>query len=135
MHFTEQIRRLLGDEDGRLMSNLIFFGALFAIIGIIVIDGTSVFHTYQSVDDITIDAARQAKYEYDTNKDDIKAENAAADACEEKGLEFEVFEIRYDFGHTYKIVCSKDAKTYVFKYIPYVKDVTHQEKIVLTSEI
>jgi hypothetical protein len=135
MRFTDQIRRLVCDEDGRLMGNLIFFGIIIAIIGIAVIDGTSVFSAYQIADETTTDAARQAKYEYETAKDDVKAENAAADTCEASGLKFEVFEIRYDYGHTYKIVCSKEAETYVFKYIPFLKDLTHQEKLVITSEI
>lgn len=135
MRFTDQIKRLAHEEDGRLVGNIIFFGIVFAIIGIALIDGTSVFHAYQTADDITTDAGRKAKFAYESEKDDIKAENAAADTCEASGLEFRVFEIRYDYGHTYRIVCSKEAKTYVFKYVPFLKDLTHQEKEVITSEI
>lgn len=124
----------LSGEKGSITGNIIFFGIIFLIMGIIVIDGLSIFSTYQLVDETTEEAGRKAKFEYETNKSDVAAENAAADHCEAKGLVFQEFVIRYDFGHTYKVVCSKEADTYVFKYIPWVKDLTHQEKLVITSE-
>jgi len=117
------------------VNNIIFFGLVIAVMGIIVIDGLSIFSTYQLVDETTEDAAKQAKYEYDTKKSDIAAENSAADICEENGLIFEEFDIRYDFGHTYKVTCTKEADTYVFKHIPWLKDFTIQERSVITSEI
>lgn len=125
----------LADEEGSLMGNILFFGIIFAIMGIIVFDGLAIFSTYQLVDETTEEAGRKAKFEYETNKSDINAENAAADHCESKGLIFQEFVIRYDYGHTYKIVCAKEADTYVFKYIPWVKDLTLQKKEVITSEI
>lgn len=125
----------LAGEAGSLTGNLIFFGIIVLIIGITVIDGLSVFSTYQLVDETTREAGRKAKYEYETDKNDVAAENAAADHCEAKGLVFQEFVIRYDYGHTYKIVCSKEAHTYVFKHIPWIKDLAHQEKLVITSEI
>lgn len=131
----QSLRKFIVEESGGLMGNILFFGVIVIIMGIIVIDGLSVFAAYQFTDEATEEAARKAKFEYETKKNDIDAENAAADHCEDKGLVFEEFTIRYDYGHTYLIACSKEADTYVFKYIPYVKDLTRQEKSVITAEV
>lgn len=132
---TGALASLWQREDGGLVGNIIFFGIIIAIMAIIVIDGISIFSTYQLVDDTTEEAAKKAKFEYEFSKSDYKAENAAADICEEKGLVFEEFTIIYDFGHTFRITCSKESDTYVFKYIPWLKDLSHQQKSVITSEV
>jgi len=127
--------RLCREEDGGLMGNIIFFGILFLIIGVAVIDGLSVFSAYRRVGEVTDRAASQAKFVFDTEKSDIKAENAAADICEAEGMVFQHFEIRLAYGHTYMITCSTEADTYVFKYIPRLKELTHQESTAYTSEV
>ena len=126
--------RLLRDEDGGIMGNIIFLGILTLVIGILVIDGIAVFSTYRRVEEVTDKAARQAKFVFDTEKSDVKAENAAADTCETEGMVFEEFEIRKEYGHTYKISCSMGTETYVFKYIPKLKELTRQQSTAYTSE-
>jgi hypothetical protein len=127
--------RFLHEESGSLMGNVIFFGIIALIIGIVVIDGISVFSTYRRVSEVTERAGDQAKYVFDTEKSDIKAENAAADVCEAEGMVFQNFEVRIEYGHTYMITCSDEAHTYFFKYIPKLKDLTRQESTVYTSEV
>ncbi len=132
---TDAASRLVREEDGGLMGNLIFLVIVIAVIALLVVDSLSVVSAYQLVDETTTEAAQKARFEYESYKDDVRAENAAADTCEAKDLVFEEFEIRYDFGRTYKIPCSREAQTLVFKYIPYLRDLTYQQKTVFTSDL
>lgn len=113
-------------EDGEFIGTAIILAVVFAVMAVIVIDGASVYYTWQSANDVTEQAARLASFEYNETRNDVQAENRAADYCEENGMVFLEFSInRYE--HAYNIACSKDADTIVFKYLPVLKDLIHQE--------
>ncbi len=122
-----RIRGLLRNEDGSFMGNLIFLAIIAAIVGIAVIDGTSVFYASQAVGDAAQQAANLAADEFKLNQSDIRAENAAADYCEAKGLEFRKFRVNLEEGHSFDVTCGRDAKTYVFGHLPFLEVLIHQE--------
>lgn len=122
--YRQSIRR----EDGSIMSNVVFFGIVLAIIAIVFIDGASVFYAYQAAGDVTEVAAAHATQEWKLYGNLTSAERAASDYCEENGLEVvEVKQARELSNNAFSVTCSKDAKTYVFKHLPWLKDLTHQE--------
>lgn len=135
MRINNRIQQLLHDESGRILGNVIILAILLAVVAVVIFDSVAAFSAYSTVSETTNQAAAKAKEEYDNHKGDIRAENAAADYCEKDGLVFEEFTILYDNGHTYRIACSKEVDTYVFKYIPWLKELTYQKKEVITSEL
>jgi Flp pilus assembly protein TadG len=121
------IRKYLTSEDGSFMNTVVFLAIVIIFIGIIVIDGTSVFYANQAVSDGSQQAANLAFQEYRLSHSDTRAETAAADYCEQKELDFLQFSVDITGGHTFDVVCGKPAKTYTFKYLPGLKDLTYQE--------
>lgn len=127
MRLFVPIRDLLRGEDGSFMGNVIFLAIVIAIVGIIVIDGTAVFYVSQSVGETTQVAANLAADEFKLTQSDIRAENAAADHCEAKELEFMKFKVNWEEGHTFDVTCGRDVETYVFKYLPFLDELLHQQ--------
>ena len=122
------IRELIHGEDGSFLSTAVFLGIIVAIIAVAVVDGTSCLYAKNAADDITQEAADAAFNDYQIYSNDARAENVAADRCEEKGLTFVSFRVNRFEGHTFDVTCSKDAKTYAFKYIPVLKELIHQQE-------
>ncbi|MBK5226524.1 MAG: hypothetical protein JJD96_08180 [Thermoleophilia bacterium] len=121
------MRNYLTSEDGSFMNTVVFLAIVIIFIGIIVIDGTSVFYANQAASDGSQQAANLAALEYRQSHNDARAETAAGDYCEEKELDFLEFNVNLTAGHTFDVVCGKSAKTYTFKYLPGLKDLTYQE--------
>lgn len=121
-------RQSIWSEDGSIMSNVVFFGIVFAIIAIAFIDGASVFYAYQAAGDVTEVAAKRATQEWKLYSNLTLAEKAASDYCEENDLEVvEVKQARELSSNAFSVTCAKDADTYAFKHLPRLKDLTHQE--------
>lgn len=121
------MRNYLTSEDGSFMNTVVFLAIVIIFIGIIVIDGTSVFYANQAASDGSQQAANLAALEYRQSHNDARAETAAGDYCEEKELDFLEFNVNLTAGHIFDVVCGKPAKTYTFKYLPGLKDLTYQE--------
>ena len=129
------IRKLIISEDGSFAGTVVFLVIFFAIIGIAIIDGSSVFYANQAASEVSHEAANLASTEYQLSRSDVRAESAAVDYCEAKGLEFINFQVNLPPGHSYTVTCAKDAKTYVFKYLPYFKEIIHQEDTNTSSSL
>jgi len=110
------------------MANAVFFGIIIIILAIGLIDGASIFYANQSAGDITKTAAERASENWKLYGSLTIAERSAIDYCEENGLEFvEVKQVRELSSNAFSVTCSKDASTYVFKHLPRLRDITHQE--------
>lgn len=127
MRLKTSFRKLVAGEDGSFMSTAVFLAVVIAIIGVIVIDGTAVFYANQAAAEGAQEAANLATVEYRTSHSDARAELAAADYCESKDLIFMEFKVNREQGHTYDVICGKDAATYIFKYIPFLEELIPQE--------
>lgn len=118
----------LRSEDGSIMSNVVFFGILIIILAIVFIDGAAVFYAYEATGDATEIAAKRASEEWKLYGNLALAQKAASDYCEENGLAVvEVKRVIDLGGNAFSVTCVKDADTYVFKHLPRLKDMTHQE--------
>lgn len=133
MFITRRIRELISNEDGSFLSTAIFLALVIVIMAIAVIDGASVFYAYQSAGEVTKEASRIASDEYKANRNEFRAQEAAIDYCEDKGLEFiEIKRLPELSSNAFEVTCEKDADTYVFKSLPWFRDLTHQR--VTTTE-
>ncbi|MHB1326380.1 MAG: hypothetical protein ACYDGS_10085 [Thermoleophilia bacterium] len=132
---TTTIRKYLTSEDGSFMNTVVFLAIVIIFVGIIIIDGTSVFYANQAAGDGSQKAANLAALEYRQSHNDARAETAAGDYCEEKELDFLEFNVNRTSGHTFDVVCGKPAKTYTFKYLPGLKDLTYQESRSTSSSL
>ncbi|MDO8735677.1 MAG: hypothetical protein Q7K29_01145 [Thermoleophilia bacterium] len=119
--------RLAADENGSFMSTVVFLAVVVAIIGVCIIDGSSVFYANQSSAEGAQEAANLATVEYRISQSDVRAEVAAADYCESKDLEFIDFRINREAGHTFSVTCGRQATTYAFKYVPFLEELIPQE--------
>ena len=126
MRILGSLRELRDNEDGSFLVNAIILGIAIAIIAVFVIDGASVYYTWQSANEVTTEAAREAAFVYQDTGSDARAERAAIDVCEENGMEIILFRMNRN-GHTYDVSCAKDADTIVYKHIPVFSDLVHQE--------
>lgn len=123
------ISGLVRKEDGVSMGTAVIIVAILAIASILFLDGTSVYQAYQSAGEVSLEAAREASLEYKTYRSDIRAENAAAAYCEDNDMDFLEFEVLYrDMWHPYRVACGRSANTIVFKYLPFLKDLTYQKQ-------
>ncbi len=127
------VKKFLAGEAGSMMNTVVFLVIVIAIVGIGVIDGSSVFYANQATSETAKESADLARQEYLDSHSDIQAENIAADRCEAKNLTFVAFKVNPGAEHTYQVTCGKDAKTYVFKYLPFLKNLTHQENTETSS--
>lgn len=134
MRIVTTLKEIGKSEGGGSLGTVIILAVIFAVVAVIFIDGASVYYTWQSTNDVTEQAARLAAFEYNETRSDVVAENTAADYCKENGMVFLEFSIN-PYGHTYSIACSRDAKTYVFKYLPVFKDLIHQETKISTENL
>jgi Flp pilus assembly protein TadG len=127
LRLTDPVPKLAADETGSFMSTAVFLAVVIGILAVLVIDGSSVFYANQAAADGAQEAANLATVEYRTSHNDGRAEIAAADYCEAKDLEFIDFRVNREAGHTFDVICGKQATTYVFKYIPVLKELIPQE--------
>lgn len=128
MHHFPFLKQTLWQEDGSFVSSAILLAIIIAVLAIAVIDGSSVFYTYSAVNNGTEEAAKLALDDYKNNRNYTRAEQVAIDHCQEKGLTFvDVTQVPELGSNSFAITCSKDAKTYVFKRLPYLKNLIHQE--------
>jgi hypothetical protein len=117
------------------MGTVIFLVVIVGILAIVVIDGTAIFFASQAADDVSQEAANLALRDFEINHDDIRAENLAADYCEGKGLVFIRFKVNREGARSYDVTCGKDARTFVFKYLPFFKEQLHHESTATSSGI
>jgi Flp pilus assembly protein TadG len=124
----------LRSENGSFLSTAIFLGVVFAIMAVGIIDGLSVFNAYRTAGNVSEDAARAGIFEYKLNHNDLRAQEVAVKFCEDKGLEFVDFQVHREQVHAYEVKCSTDAMTYVFKSLPWFKNLIHQENSGFASD-
>ena len=123
----------LESEEGSFLSTMVFLAIVFALIAIFIIDGVSVFRAYSASGTVAEDAAHAAVLDYNQNRSDDHAQDVASQYCQDRGFTFVGFEVN-PVGHSYKVTCSADAKTYFFRYIPGLKDQVHQQNSGTDSE-
>ncbi len=108
-------------QDGFIRENL-WLIIVIVVIGIIVIDGFSIFMTYQSVRDDAMRAARAATVEY-AQTTDLKAAQLAAEQAllrsNEKLTDFSST-TSLDGSAVFSVTATGHADTYVFKYLRYL---------------
>lgn len=121
------LKELVHKEDGSFTSTAVLLVMVIAIMATAIIDGSSVFYTYRVANEGSEEAATIATEEYKLYRNEVRAEQAAVDRCEQKGLEFvEIHKEPLLGAGSYSVTCEKDAGTYVFKRLPYLKDLIHQ---------
>lgn len=121
------LKELVQSENGSFTSTAVLLGIIISVMAIAIIDGSSVFYTYRAANEGSEEAARIASEEYKLYRSEGRAEQAAVDRCEKKGLAF--VDISKDpllGSAAYSVTCEKDAETYVFKRLPYLKNLIHQ---------
>lgn len=120
-------RRLVAEERGGIMGTLIFFGIVVIVIGIVVVDGVSVYYSFRDASNTTREAAELAAETFRETRNETRAAQAAEAFCVQEGLEYIDFSVNREFGNLYEVTCGVDADTYAFKYIPYLKELVHQQ--------
>ncbi|MHB0867786.1 MAG: TadE/TadG family type IV pilus assembly protein [Thermoleophilia bacterium] len=121
------LSRLVRNEGGSFLVTGIFLAVIFAIMAILIIDGASVFQAYESSKDVSEAAAIAATDDYKLSHNLRQAEQVAADYCESRDLVFIEVEPRQDLGgNAFSATCEQSARTYVFKKLPWFKDMVIQ---------
>lgn len=127
MSVSRTIARLFRDESGSFTSTAIFLGIVVAIMAVAVIDGSAVFFAYRSSNQVTLEASELAMEEYKLNRNEYVAQQTAIDHCEDRGLEFiEVKRLPELSSNAFEVTCEKDADTFVFKRLPWFRELIHQ---------
>lgn len=121
------LRRLIADEHGGILGTLIFLAIVAIIIAVVVVDGVAIYYSYRDVYDATGKAAELAAQTYKDTRKDTRASLAAQDYCVQEGFEFINFRVDREMGNLFEVTCGTEADTKVFKYLPYLKDMVHQE--------
>jgi Flp pilus assembly protein TadG len=121
------INNIRRDEDGGFLGTAIFLGIVIAIMAVVVIDGISIYNSYRLVSDATKKAAEASAENYSSTRNETRAALAAENYCVEDGYVFVEFYVNRDFGNLFEVTCSTEADTYVFKHLPYLKDMVVQE--------
>lgn len=121
------LRRLIAEEHGGILGTLIFLGVVIAIMAIVVIDGVSIYYSFRDVKQVTTDAAEAAATTYKETRNETRAQLAAEAYCVDRGFEFVDFSVNREFGNLFEVTCGTEADTYVFKYLPYLKDMVDQQ--------
>lgn len=124
---TGNIRRLLAEEDGGFLANVIFIVVVIAVVAVIFLDSASVYSAYARAGEAADESARLAYIEYEDSRNLYLAEVIAQQYCEDSGLQFVAFEDLTREGLDFSVTCGSDADTIVFRYLPALKDLTHQE--------
>ena len=109
------------------MGTLIFLVVVIAIMAVVVIDGISIYKSYSAVSTATRDAAEEAAATYKETVNETRAAIAAESYCVNEGFEFVRFDVNREMGNLFEVTCATEADTYVFQYVPYLKDVIRQE--------
>lgn len=105
-----------------MRSILSIFLAL-AILAVLVLDGVAMFVAYQSSEDVAEAAAQQAAIEYTASRGSVQAaEKAAYTYAASKQTELVTIEFHNDGTKWFRAVASASPETYVFKYLPVLKD-------------
>lgn len=128
MSRLRSVAEFFRQEDGSFTSTAIVLTILIAIMAIAIIDGSSVYYAYRAANDVTAEAADDASSEFQLYRNEIRAQDAAIEHCEEKDLTF--IEVSRDLElsrNAFTVTCEKDAPTYVFKHLPFLKDLTRQQ--------
>jgi len=130
---AKAIKKFITNESGSFISSLIWVVVIVGILGLLVVDGTKVFLFAATTSDATQEAANMASRDFEINHSNIQAENVAADYCESKGLAFMKFDVFRGVGQSYTVTCGGDAKTFIFKYLPVLKNQLHHESTATSS--
>jgi hypothetical protein len=115
------------DERGGFLGTAIFLGIVIAIMAAVVIDGTSIYHTYNSAKAATEEAAEMAADHYSNNRNEALAGLVAEQHCVEEGFDFIDFQVNREMGNLFEVTCGAEAETFAFKHLPYLKDMVYQE--------
>lgn len=121
------LQRFIQDERGGVLGTLIFLAIVIAIMAVVVIDGISIYKAYSEVHKATKEAAEEAAQTYKDTRNEVRAQLAAQAYCEAEGFEYVGFEVNREMGNLFEVTCANEADTYAFKYLPWLKDMTHQE--------
>jgi hypothetical protein len=108
-------------QDG-FIREILWLVVIVVVIGVIVLDGISLFTSYQSVRDDAFRAARAAAIDFTQTSDQKSAELAAQQALlrsNEKLVKFS-YTTALDGSAVFTVTASAHADTYVFKYLRYV---------------
>lgn len=130
MRTKRNLGQLVRNEGGSFLVTGIFLAVIFAIMAILIIDGAAVFQAYESSKDVSEAAAIAATDDYKLSRNIGQAEQVAADYCESRDLVFIEVEPRPDLGgNAFSVTCERSARTYVFKKLPWFKDMVIQRNI------
>jgi len=108
-------------QDGFIRESL-WLIAVILVIGIVVLDGFSIFTTYQSVRDDAMRAARAATLEFAQTTDVKAAQLAAEQALLRSNERLSDFSVTHSLDGTavFSVTATGHADTYVFKYLRYL---------------
>lgn len=127
MRMKRALSQLVYGESGTFLVTAIVLAIIVAIVAIGIIDGASVFYAYEASKDISEEAAKAATDELKLSHNETRAAQVAVDYCESRDLEFIEIVRRPDLGGVaFQVTCEKDASTYVFKSLPWFKDMVNQ---------
>ena len=108
-------------QDGFIRENL-WLIVVILVIGIVVLDGFSIFTNYQSVRDDAMRAARAAALEFAQTTDVKAAQLAAEQALLRSNERLSDFSVTHSLDGTavFSVTATGHADTYVFKYLRYL---------------
>lgn len=129
------IRNFWRQQDGGFLGSAIVIGVIVAIVVVLFLDGIVSVKAYQNAGDISEGAAREAVDAYKLTRNTPTAEEAAIDYCEERGLDFISFETIRETGRSFEVTCGAGTDTLVFKYFPYLKDLTYHKQTIRSESI
>jgi len=128
MGLKRAVNRFLREENGSFMSTAVFLAIIAVIVAIAVIDGGRCLNANRAAANAAQGAAEAAFKDYETYSNVPHAENAAADYCESHGADFIDIRPNTFEASTFDVTCGKDADTYVFKRLPILDQLVHQEE-------
>jgi Flp pilus assembly protein TadG len=108
-------------QDG-FIREILWLAVVIVVLGIVVLDGFSLFTTYQSVRDDALRAARAAALEFAQTADLKSAQIAAQQALLRSNEKLAKFSSTsaLDGSAVFTVTASGHADTYVFKYLRYI---------------
>lgn len=121
------LRDILRDEDGGILGTLVFLGVVIVIIAVVIVDGVSIYNSYRAVNKATGAAAEAAAENFKSTRNETRAALAAENHCVQEGYTFVGFNVNREMGNLFEVTCATEADTYIFEYVPYLKDMVHQE--------
>lgn len=118
--------RLHSDERGFVNRSVLFLLIVFIVVGIVIIDGSSVLFTKWGMSDAADAAAIDAAVEYRTSQDLESAQGIAQATMDERGDGYKITHISVDTKTgAVTITAQTTASTLFIKHIGPLEDMTH----------